>query len=89
MSGIVCSVFTMHNRRLPEWLHRVVNALVVAGLWAAATAYLWLSAQPSSVWRTVTASALSLTPLILIVMLFVRYSLVRGVAGEDGYDELR
>jgi hypothetical protein len=81
-------VLSIHNRFLPEWLHRIVNALLVACLWGTATGYLWLSAQPNSVWRTVTGLAVSLTPFILVAMLFVRYSIVRGVAGENGYDEL-
>ena len=82
-------VFTIHNRYVPEWLHRIVNALLVASIWGTATGYLWLSASPGSFWKTTTSSALSLTPVILIAMIFVRYSVVRGVAGEEGYDELR
>lgn len=86
---LLYSMVRIHNRYLPEWLHRAVNASVVALIWGTATGYLWLSASPDSLWRTTAGSALSLTPVVLIGMLFVRHSVVRGVAGGDGYDELR
>jgi hypothetical protein len=79
----------MHNRYLPEWLHRIVNACVVGFIWGTATGYLSLSASPGSVLETITRWTFLLTPLIVFVMLFVPYSIVRGVAGGDGYDELR
>jgi hypothetical protein len=82
-------MFTIHNRYLPEWLHRIANAAVVGCIWGAATAYLWLSASTGSLWRTITGFALSLTPLLMVAMFFVRFSVVRGVAGGEGYDELR
>ena len=82
-------LLTIHNRYLPEWLHRIVNAIVVGSIWGTATGYLWLSASPESLWSTTTGWALALTPAIVMAMLFVRYSVVRGVAGAEGYDELR
>ena len=77
-------MLTIHNRYLREWLHRVVNAVVVGSVWGTATGYLRLSASPAPFWKW----AFLLTPVIVIAMLFVRYSVVRGVAGEEGYDEL-
>lgn len=82
-------MFTIHNRYLPEWLHRIVNAVVVGGIWGAVTAYLWLSASTGSLWGTIAGFALSLTPMLVVAMFFVRFSVVRGVAGGEGYDELR
>jgi len=82
-------MFRIHNRYLPDWFHRAVNASVVAFIWGIGTGYTWLSAAPDSLLGATARWASSLTPVILIGMLFVRHSVVRGVAGGDGYDELR
>ena len=81
-------VRTVHNRYLPEWVHRIVNAFVVALVWGIATGYLWVAATPGSLWRTIVGCASLLTPVVLVAMLFVGGSVVRCVAGEVGYDEL-
>jgi hypothetical protein len=81
----------IHNRYLPQWTHRIANGVmealllalfavsgaqfVPAGspLWKAAILLLWLSA-----------------PVGLLVSLLDprKFSLVEGVAGDVGYDEL-
>ena len=65
-----------------------MNFVVVGGIWGAVTAYLWLSASSASLSGTIAGFALSLTPLLVVAMFFVRFSVVRGVAGGEGYDEL-
>jgi hypothetical protein len=83
---------TIHNRYLPRWTHRVFNAVFGAALvvgfgaaglgWLAAGSWLW----ELSWW------AVRFAPVVALILLFVnpeRFSVVNGVAGETGYDELR
>lgn len=78
----------IHNRYIPEWLHRLVNALVIGTLWCGAGIAVWSTAPPESVWFAGGRWCVYATPLVLAAGLFVRPSLVRGVAGGEGYDEL-
>jgi hypothetical protein len=78
----------IHNRYLPEWLHRIANAIFVGCLWCATAAYAWRAGTSDSWWHPPARWAIYITPLIILAMLFVRRSLIRGVAGDDGYDEL-
>ena len=80
--------FMIHNRYLPEWLHRLVNALVIGAVWCAGAIALWSATPPVSIWFTVSGWGVYGTPLVIVAALFVRRSLVRGVAGGEGYDEL-
>jgi hypothetical protein len=78
----------IHNRYLPEWLHRLVNALVIGLLWFSAAIAVWSAAPADSVWFTVGSWCAYATPFVVAAGLFVRRSVVRGVAGGEGYDEL-
>lgn len=81
-------MFSIHNRYLPEWLHRVVNAIVIASFWCGGAIGLWSIAPPDSLWSNVARWCVYGTPLVLSAAFFVRRSFVRGVAGGEGYDEL-
>ena len=78
----------IHNRYLPESLHRLVNALAIAALWCAAGIGLWTVAPAFSTWFTIARWCVYATPAIFLGSLFLRRSVVRGVAGGEGYDEL-
>ncbi len=78
----------IHNRYLPEWLHRVFNALFIGAIWCGTSIWLWSVVSPETIWFAIARWLVYLTPLVIVVALFVRSSVVRGVAGDDGYDEL-
>ncbi|MBL9091249.1 MAG: hypothetical protein JNL96_08490 [Planctomycetaceae bacterium] len=80
----------LHNRSLPLWLHRTCNGLLGAGV-LLAVGGLGLGA-PADGWRHILARCLiwaSVPVGIALVALTRRFSLVEGVAGDMGYDELR
>ncbi|MDR3637827.1 MAG: hypothetical protein P4L84_28735 [Isosphaeraceae bacterium] len=74
----------LHNRYLPNWLHRLANSAVggVLSLLAASAAVRVLGAPLGSFWGALLVAFLcaALDPM--------QFSLVEGCAGEDGYDEL-
>ena len=81
----------IHNRRLSGGLHRVVNALfgcfLLAGLGALGLGYFSSSSWLSSL----SFLGICLTPVAFIALLLVdpqRFSLIEGVAGDLGNDEL-
>jgi hypothetical protein len=80
----------IHNRYLPLCLHRVCNgvlgAVVLVGLGS-----IWFG-EPAGSWRHFLSRCLiwsSLPVSIILAVMARRFSIVRGVAGGDGYDELR
>lgn len=77
----------IHNRYLPDWFHRIVNAFVVAAFWCAAGIGLWSAAPLESVWFGIARWCAYATPAVFLGSLFLRCSFIRGVAGDDGYDE--
>ena len=79
----------IHNRYLPLWLHRVCNglfgAVVVLGL-----SSIWLG-EPADSWWHVLSRCLAWSSIPVAIILAVvakRFSIVEGVAGGEGYDEL-
>ena len=80
----------IHNRFLPGWLHRIFcglfGAVVFVTLWA------WLlSVVPTEALAfEALHSAIWLTPVVSLLCFLAapRISVVRGLAGEAGYDEL-
>jgi hypothetical protein len=82
----------IHNRLLSAWLHRVANALFVCCLTLAGASLLAVSVQPGSTWQSFAYGLIYATPGIFLFVLLVnpdRFSAVEGIAGDDGYDELR
>lgn len=77
----------IHNRYLPEWLHRLMNAIAIAALWCAAAIGLWSLVPSSSICFAIARWCVYTTPAVFVSP-FVRRSVVRGVAGGEGYDEL-
>jgi ABC-type glycerol-3-phosphate transport system permease component len=61
--------------------------LFVGSIWGAVTAVSREIAPGDSVWWVVACWAFFATPVVLVIALLVRRSLVRGIAGGDGYDE--
>jgi ABC-type dipeptide/oligopeptide/nickel transport system permease component len=80
----------LHNRYLPLWLHRVCNGIF--GITISATvACLGLSRFPPGHWLyrlSFILLWLSIPIGILLAMIAQRFSIVEGVAGDFGYDEM-
>jgi hypothetical protein len=79
----------VRNRYLPQWLHR----LVCGGFAAVVLALLglnWLG-QPSGSWRHVAALCLLIASVpvgIFLACVAHRFSIVEGLAGDAGYEDL-
>jgi len=79
----------IHNRYLPLWLHRVCNGVFGAAL-LLGIGSIWFG-EPAGSWRHFLSRCLiwSSIPVGIILALFARrFSIVQGVAGGEGYDEL-
>jgi hypothetical protein len=79
----------IHNRYLPLWLHRVFNGIFGAA-WFLGIGSIWYS-QPADSWKHIVSRCLiwgSIPAGIVMALLAQRFSIVQGVAGGDGYDEL-
>jgi len=79
----------IHNRYLPLWLHRVCNGLFCAVL-LIGIGSIWIG-EPADSWRHTLALCLmwaSIPVGIILALVARRFSIVQGVAGGDGYDEL-
>lgn len=80
----------IHNRYLPMWLHRlccgVLGAVALAGVGS-----IWF-AEPSGSWRHFVSRCLvwgSIPVGIVLACIAHRFSIVEGLAGGEGYDELQ
>ena len=80
----------IHNRYLPLWLHRICNGAFGAA-WLAGISSIWFTEPPGSWQHTLSRCLIwsSIPVGIILASLARRCSIVEGVAGEDGYDELR
>ena len=79
----------IHNRYLPSWLHRVCNGLFGAAVLIGVSSF-WFGA-PEGTWRHVLSRCLiwsSIPAGIILALVVPRCSIVEGVAGGDGYDEM-
>ena len=80
----------IHNRFLPQWVHRIANG-VMASLGFAFVGAFGAShlASDSFLWK-VCLALLYASPMGLLASCAdpAKFTLVEGVAGEDGYDEL-
>jgi hypothetical protein len=79
----------IHNRYLPLWLHRTCNGVFGTAL-LVGIGSIWFS-DPVGSWGYFVSRCLiwASVPVGIILALFARrFSIVRGVAGGDGYDEL-
>lgn len=79
----------IRNRFLPQWLQRVCNGVVGAML-LLAIGSVWIG-EPTGSWKYLLSLSLFLAsvPLgILLALLTRRFSLVEGIAGDVGSDEL-
>ncbi len=79
----------IHNRYLPLWLHRVccgvLAAVILAGL-----SSIWFG-EPSGNWRHFVSHCLlwgSVPVGVVLACIAHRFSIVEGLAGGEGYDEL-
>lgn len=80
----------IHNRYLPHWLHRLCNGLFGAAL-LAGIGSIWFDEPPGS-WLHLLSRVLIWSSIPVGIILVVRarkFSIVEGVAGGEGYDELR
>jgi hypothetical protein len=79
----------IHNRYLPLWLHRVCNGVFGAVL-LIGIGSIWFG-EPAETWRHIVSRCLiwaSIPVGIILALVARRFSIVQGVAGGDGYDEL-
>ncbi len=74
----------LHNFYLPDWLHRLANGTIGAGVssLAALAAVEALGVPLSALWFVLPAA------LVCTALDPRRFSLVEGCAGDLGYDEL-
>ena len=79
----------IHNRRLPTWVHRLAQGLLslAVTLTFVALAAPYAGRGPLS-WLVFGLFFLSPVLAVLAAYLAPRHSLMEGIAGEDGYDEL-
>jgi TRAP-type C4-dicarboxylate transport system permease small subunit len=80
----------IHNRHLPLWLHRICNGVLGAAL-LVGIGSIWFG-EPRGSWQHVLSRGLiwaSVPVGIILAVLAHRLSIVEGVAGGDGYDELQ
>jgi hypothetical protein len=82
---------TIHNRYLSSGIHRLFNglfgAVIAAGIGTAGVSFL----SPENPLQVPSAWLLLLSPLVGVALMLLnpnRFSLVRGLAGDAGYDEL-
>jgi hypothetical protein len=79
----------IRNHYLPQWLHRIVCggfATVVLAL----LGLNWLSQPPGS-WRHIVSLCLLISSLpvgVIFACLAHRFSIVEGLAGDVGYEDL-
>jgi len=79
----------VRNRYLPQWLHRIFCggfAALVFGLLGLS----WLS-QPSGSWRHVVSLCLLVLSVpvgVICACVAHRFSIVEGLAGDGGYEDL-
>jgi hypothetical protein len=79
----------IHNRYLPLWLHRLCNATL--GVAVLLTIGSSLFGEPAGSWKHILSRYLiwsSIPAGIILALAARRFSIVEGVAGGDGYDEL-
>jgi hypothetical protein len=79
----------IHNRCLPMWLHRLCSAVFGAAVFAAVGS-VWFAEPPGS-WRHIISRCFlwgSVPAGIVLACIAHRFSIVEGVAGGEGYDEL-
>jgi len=84
-------VLRIHNRYLPQWLHRLFNAVLVGAL-SVTLGIVGLTAFSTiPVLSWLFAGLLFGSPLLAVAAALMahKFSVVRGIAGTDGYDELK
>jgi hypothetical protein len=83
---------TVHNRYVSRLVHRIFNGILGAALTASAgVGGLHVFDMTSALWN-LSWWILYAAPIVLIALPFLnpdRFSVVNGVAGHSGYDELR
>jgi TRAP-type C4-dicarboxylate transport system permease small subunit len=81
----------IHNRYLPNWVHRIFNGLFAFFLNATIGVLGWVYFRNQTVICEISKGLIYLSIPIGIFVFFLnpkRISLVEGLAGVDGYDEL-
>ncbi len=79
----------IHNRYLPLGLHQVCNG-VFGAVWLIGLGSIWFG-EPAESWRHFVSRSLiwaSIPVGIILALVARQFSIVQGVAGGDGYDEL-
>jgi len=80
----------IHNRRLPEWVHRLCNGVLGAAASATLASVGLSTSAPASLLHRLSVVLLCLSlPIGLFLAVFTRRcSVVEGIAGRDGYVKL-
>ena len=82
---------SVHNRYLPNWIHRIFNGLFAFFLSATIGVIGWAHFKYQPFVCEVSKGLVYLSMPIVILFGFLnpkKISLVEGVGGADGYDEL-
>jgi hypothetical protein len=81
----------IHNRHLPDWAHRLVNGVVAAAVLIGISVVGLTFLDPAGTLAKMCWYLLKAALPVGVLVLFVnpeRVSLVRGIGGDAGYDEL-
>ena len=81
----------IHNRYLPGWAHRLANGVVAAAILVGFAVIGLTLVDPAGKLANLCWWFLKAAAPVGFLVLFLnpkRFSLVRGVGGEVGYDEL-
>jgi hypothetical protein len=90
MLGQTESMLRLHNRCLTQWVHRIANGVMASLLLAFAGACGTTTLACDSLPWKVSVVLLYASPTGMLASLLnpSKFTLVEGIAGEDGYDEL-
>jgi hypothetical protein len=79
----------IHNHYLPLWLHRICNGVFGAAL-LVGFGSIWFG-EPAGGWRHTLSRCLIWSGIpagVILALVAKRFSIVEGVAGEVGYEEI-
>ncbi len=80
----------VYNRYLPQWVHRIANGVMASLALALSGAFGTGQLACDTFFGKVCLTLLYASPAGLLVSCVdpTKFSLVEGIAGDDGYDEL-
>ena len=81
----------IHNRYLPQWLHRIANGVLAAGITVTVASWGLDAFSETALLVRLFSGLLYASPIVGLVaaLLTHKISIVEGIAGGDRYDELK